>query len=174
MFRIDTNARSGPRLIADTKLTPDDFRAIGAQSGAVVFAARKSGLIAARTAERKEMIETRWNGKETANTARPGDRIATNLDANGVPLVDREGQQNTYVIAADKFVALYDLADTISPLGRTYRARGTVEAIEFTGGFEILAPWGEKQIADNGFLILNSGDVYGNHAETFNAGYERL
>jgi hypothetical protein len=174
MFHIDPQAPSGPRLVSDAKLTPDDFRTIGAHEGAVVFTARKSGLIAARTAERKETVETRWNGKETTNTAQPGDRVATNLDANGVPLVDREGQQNTYVIAADKFVALYDLAEAISPLGRTYRARGTVEAIEFPGGFEILAPWGEKQVADTGFLILNGGDVYGNHAETFHLGYERL
>jgi hypothetical protein len=174
MYRVDLNAPAGPRLFSDTKLTPDDFRAIAKDLGTKPFAARKSGLISARTAERDEKVETLWNGKETINTARPGDRIVTNLDAHGVPLVDRDGHHNVYVVKADKFVTLYELGDTTSPLGQTYRARGTVEAIAFPGGFEILAPWGEKQIAGNGFLILNNADVYGNNAETFNASYQHL
>jgi hypothetical protein len=174
MYRVDPKAPAGPRLISDTKLTPDDFRKIAQDLGMQPFTARKSGLITARTAEHDETVETRWNGKETVNTARPGDRIVTNLDAHGVPLVDRDGNHNVYVVKADKFVTLYELGNTTSPLGQTYRARGTVEAIAFPGGFDILAPWGERQLADNGCLILNGGDVYGNHADTFNASYERL
>ena len=174
MFQIDAHATGGPRLISDAKLSAADFRAVGKKANTPPFVARKSGLIAARTATRDERVETHWNGKETTNTARPGDRIVTNLDARGEPLVDRDGNHNIYVIKADAFITLYDLADTPEILVATYRARATVEAIEFPGGFDIIAPWGERQTADRGYLLLNGADVYGNHTETFEASYARI
>jgi hypothetical protein len=42
--------------------------------------ARKTGYAAARMAAEIETVETLWNGKETVNTARPGDWIVTNLN----------------------------------------------------------------------------------------------
>jgi hypothetical protein len=174
MLQVDLMAAGGARLTSDAKLTPDDFRAVAGRVGVVPFAARKSGLISAVTAAGDTRVETRWNGKETVNTARPGDRIVTNLDARGKPLVDRDGQHNVYVIKADAFVKLYELADTPEILVATYRARGIVEAIALPGGFDILAPWGETQWADRGYLILNGADVYGNNADTFEATYERV
>jgi hypothetical protein len=174
MFTVNTKAAGGPRLTARTKLTPDDFRAVAISVGVPPFAARKSGLISAVAATRDKKVETRWNGKETVNTARRGDRIVTNLDANGKPLVDRDGNHNVYVIKADTFDKLYELADTPEIVVATYRARGTVAAIALPGGFEILAPWGETQLADRGYLILNGPDVYGNNADTFEATYERV
>jgi hypothetical protein len=174
MFDVDLKGAGGARLISGTKLTPHEFRDIAARLGVEPFVARKSGLISAIAAKRDERVETHWNGKETVNTARPGDRIVTNLDAKGKPLVDRDGNHNVYVIKADAFIKLYELADTPEILVATYRARGTVEAIEFRGGFDILAPWGERQVAESGYLILNGPDVYGNNAETFEATYERV
>jgi hypothetical protein len=174
MFKVNTKAAGGPRLTSATKLTPDDFRAVAAQVGMPPFAARKSGLISAVVAKRDKRVETRWNGKETANTAQRGDRIVTNLDARGKPLIDRDGNHNVYVIKADIFDKLYELAETPDIVVATYRARGTVQAIELPGGFDILAPWGETQLADRGYLILNGADVYGNNAETFEATYERV
>ena len=53
-----------------------------------------------------------------------------------------------------------------------YRPKGVVEAIRFEGGFDIMAPWGEKQRASDGWLLLNGRDVYGNHQDTFTATYE--
>ena len=173
MFTINKTSTSGAQISADAVLTPDDFRAIAKQAGSQSFVARKSGLIAARTATATERVDTHWNGKESTNTAKPGDRVVTSLDKTGKPLIDADGHKNIYVILADKFVALYELANVASPLGSTYRARGTVEAIHFAGGFEIIAPWGETQRAPSGYLILNGQDVYGNNAETFEASYER-
>ena len=37
---------------------------------------------------------------------------------------------------------------------------------------EAVAPWGERQTAPDGYLILSGRQVYGNHAETFAATYE--
>jgi hypothetical protein len=173
MFHIEAGHPRGVRLVADTKLSSADFDAVARQVGVAPFTARKIGFVSARTAERDERVETRWNGKETANIARPGDRIVTNLDAQGMPLVDIDGHHNIYVIKADAFAKLYELADApnVVPI---YHARGTVQAIALAGGFEILAPWGETQRADRGYLILNGADVYGNNAETFETTYERV
>ena len=174
MFEIDSNAAGGLRLTASAKLTPDDFDAVAVRIGVLPFAARKSGLISAIVATRDERVETRWNGQETVNTARRGDQIVTNLDAKGTPLVDRDGNHNVYVIKADMFDKLYELADTAEIVVATYRARGTVQVIAVPGGFDMLAPWGERQQADRGYLLLNGTDVYGNNAETFEATYERV
>jgi hypothetical protein len=173
MYRIVLNAQGGPRLMAGAILTSANFEAISGERPGSVFAARKSGLVAVRVAAHDEAIETRWNGKETKNTARAGDFIVTNLDATGAPLIDRDGNRNVYVIFASTFPKLYEDAARDTPLGPAYRARGTVDAIAFTGGFEIVAPWGEKQVAANGYLIRNGADVYGNNAETFEATYAR-
>jgi hypothetical protein len=174
MFQVDLKAAGGPRLTSTAKLTPEAFADAGRRMGAMPFAAQKSGLISAIAARRDERIVTRWNGQETVNTARPGDHIVTNLDARGRPLVDRDGNHNVYVIKADAFNMLYELADTPGIVVATYRARGTVQALALPGGFDILAPWGETQRADCGYLILNGADVYGNNAETFDATYERV
>jgi hypothetical protein len=173
MFRVETAGARGARLVADTQLSSADFDSVARQVGVAPFTARKNGFVRARTAERDERVETHWNGKETANMARPGDRIVTNLNAQGMPLVDGDGHHNIYVIKADAFIRLYELADTpnVVPI---YRARGTVQAIALAGGFEILAPWGETQRADSGYLILSGADAYGNNAETFEATYERV
>ncbi len=171
MISIARTGSAAIRVQSDAKLSVADFRGLAAEIGVTPFVARKSGLIAARAAQRDERIETHWNGKETVNTARPGDLVVTNLDARGAPLVDRAGNQNVYVILADAFPTLYAPADVASAAGTTYRARATVEAIKLAGGFEIIAPWGETQRADSGYLILNGVDVYGNNAETFEQTY---
>ena len=67
------------RLEADAVLTPADFVRIAEELGETPVRARKVGYVAARKAKEPEVIETRWNGKETTNTARPGDFIVTNL-----------------------------------------------------------------------------------------------
>ncbi len=174
MIDIQHTANRGARLVSTRVVSPSDFADIAQRMDGGRFGARQIGLISARTALVQERVETRWNGQETTNVARPGDRIVTSLTAAGRPLLDREGHANVYVIKADKFIVLYEIADTIPSVGLTYRARGVVEAIDFPGGFDIMAPWGERQTADSGFLILNGSEVYGNNADTFEAGYMRL
>jgi hypothetical protein len=171
MFAIDTAHPTGARLKSDAVMTPQEFREVAKSMKGGAFKARKTGLVAVRTALETERVETRWNGKETTNTAAPGDRIVTSLDGNGVPMVDGEGHRNVYVIKPEVFVANYEITDIRSDLGAAYRSIATVEAIHFPGGFDIVAPWGEAQRAADGFLLLNGTEVYGNNAETFRATY---
>ena len=164
------------RLESNKVLTPADFRAIAAKSQLEPVHARKTGLIAARRAARARTVETRWNGKETTNHAQAGDWIVTSLSPARKVLRDAEGHKNTYVVPADRFLELYAplRGKEIARLGKVYRPKSVVTALRFRGGFDILAPWGERQTAPAGYLILNGADVYGNHAETFEATYQAL
>jgi hypothetical protein len=171
MYQID-GAR--PRLIAQHQLTAADFYRIAAEIGALPFSARKIGFIAARKALKAERIETRWNAMESQDVAAVGDYVVTNLLRDRLPLRDGEGNLNSYVIRADRFIELYEPVEGTSLLGPIHQARGKVEAFLIVGGFEILAPWGETQRADAGYLILNGTEVYGNAQETFEATYDRV
>jgi hypothetical protein len=177
MFKI---VHTGPgrrdaRLVANTVLTPADFQRIAEKAGRRRrLRARKTGFVAARRTTAPKAVETRWNGRETTNKAKVGDWIVTNLTPEKKPLRDREGHLNVYVIAAEGFVTLYEPAGGDSRFGAIYRAKRTVEAIRFPGGFDIVAPWGERQTAPAGYLICNGHEVYGSHAEPFAATYETL
>jgi len=164
------------RLESKGALSAKDFQAIAATIGVAPVRARKTGLVAAKRAARGRTVETRWNGKETQNRARAGDWIVTSLSFERKVLRDGEGSQNTYVIAGDRFGELYEAAGTrtVARLGAVYRPKGIVSALHLSGGFDILAPWGERQTGRSGYLILNGEDVYGNNAETFQGTYEVL
>ena len=172
MHEIVEDARGHARLLADTVLTPVDFQRIADDIACPIVCARKVGYIAARKATVTEAVETRWNGKETSNTARPGDWIVTNLSRQREALRDREGRVNTYVIKAERFGALYEPAAGENEFGAIHRAKGIVSVIPLPGGFDIVAPWGKRQSAPAGYLVLNGEEVYGNNAETFAATYE--
>jgi hypothetical protein len=161
------------RLESDAVLTPADFTRIADELGQAPIRARKIGYAAARKATKREVIETRWNGKETTNTARPGDFIVTNLTPERQPLRDDEGQTNVYVIAADKFPALYERTSDKGAHGAIYRAKGIVSALPLPRGFDIVAPWGERQTGASGYLLLNGDEVYGASRAAFEATYER-
>jgi hypothetical protein len=176
MYSIATTGAGGgkPRLIADAVLTAADFHAIAVKLGAKPRKARKVTMIAARPATAGERIETQWNGPETVNTAKAGDWVATSLAADGEVLRDRAGHPNSYIIPAADFPTLYAQVEGSNQFGRFHAARGTVAALRLSGGFEILAPWGELQTAPDGYLMLVGSEVYGNNAETFAATYEVL
>jgi hypothetical protein len=160
------------RLLAPTKLTRADFFAVADRIGRRPIKARKIGLVAARNAQAVEPIETRWNGKETTNTAQPGDWIVTSLSRDGEVMRDASGNENTYVIKAETFTNLYESAVGENEFGRFFRAKNTVDALFLSGGFEILAPWGQSQTADSGYLLFNGEEVYGNNKTTFEETYE--
>jgi hypothetical protein len=176
MFTIEKTGpqRSSDRLVADAVLNEADFRAIARSLDVKPTRARKTTPIAARQATTSERVETHWNGAETINTANPGDWIATTLTPDGQVLRDGGGYANRYVIPAADFTALYAPVDggAGNECGQFYAARGTVDALHLSGGFEIVAPWGERQTAPDGYLILSGRQVYGNNAETFAATYE--
>lgn len=154
----------------------DEFHAIADRLGRPIFRARKKGRVAARKAAASTEVVTRWNGAETKNVAEAGDWIVTALGQGDVAMRDKQGEVNEYVIKPAKFDELYTLADGApeTPHGAVYAPKGEVSAIELPEGFDILAPWGERQRAESGYLLLNGDDVYGNAKETFEATYERL
>lgn len=174
MFKIVHQGKRGvqTRALSETVLTPENFHGVAAELGISPVKARKIGFVAARRAEKQERIETRSNGKETTNTARPGDLIVTNLSPQREPLRDCDNYLNVYVIAAAKFADLYQPTGESNPHGAVYRATGTVSAIALPGGFDIAAPWGERQSAADGFLVCNGGEVYGVSRDAFDATYE--
>lgn len=175
-FKIERSPFDGdkPRLVASQKLERTDFEAIADAVPAEVRRARKIGFVAARKAENEEAVTTHWNGKETANVARPGDWIVTSMSPEKTVLADKDGNANTYVIKAETFPLLYESVEGENEHGAFFRAMAIVDSIYLPGGFDIVAPWGERQMAEKGYLIMNGKDVYGNHAETFEASYETV
>ena len=176
MFTIESRGifHRKKRLVAPTKLAEADFHEVASRVGSRPFKARKIGFVAARKTETEQAIVTKWDGTESNNTARPGDWIVTNLSSNRQVLRDKNGNTNTYVVRADMFADLYESVQGSNDLGQFYKAKGVVDAVYLSGGFDILAPWGQKQTAGAGYLLLNDGEVYGNNAITFDATYEKM
>lgn len=166
------------RLVALEGVDATQFDEVARQIGSAARRAKKFGFVAARQAVTAETVETRWNGKETENTAQPGDFVVTALTEGREVLRDGAGHANVYVIRAQKFPELYDVARELRhaskaarEAGDIYRPKGVVDALRLTGGFEIKAPWGEVQSAPSGYLLRNGLEVYGNNRETFEASY---
>jgi hypothetical protein len=162
------------RLVANKVLKQSDFKRIAANLGVKPVRASKLGLIAARKAMRHETVATYWNGKETTNTARRGDFIVTSLTRRKTVLRDRRGNANTYVIKSKNFARLYGRTAGENKFGKFFKSKSIVNAVYFSGGFEILAPWGERERAPRGYLLQNGSAVYGNNAQTFEATYKIL
>jgi len=174
MYNIQTSGvrRTKHRLIAAKILRKADFKRISIKLGTTGVRARKIGFIAARTARERENITTHWNGKESTNTARPGDFVVTSLTRRKTVLRDKRGNTNQYVIKAKTFGKLYAAAAGKNRFGKFFKSKSTVTAIYLSGGFDIMAPWGRRQRAPKGYLLLNGSEVYGNNAETFAATYD--
>ena len=48
------------------------------------------------------------------------------------------------------------------------------DAWVLAGGLDIMAPWGERQTIEKGYLLRNGDEIYGNDAKAFRATYEIL
>jgi hypothetical protein len=174
-FTIETKGgllRRKRRLIARRPLSSADFRAIAIKLGEVPRQARRTGLAAARQAEVGEDVTTQWNGSESRDRAAPGDWIVTNLSPQGKLLRDSSGHANAYVVRGKRFHSLYEHQSDDTDLGAIYAPKGTAEVLYFAAGFELVAPWGEMEQAEDGYLLLNGNEVYGNSRPTFDATYE--
>ncbi|MGH6816667.1 MAG: hypothetical protein ACREC6_13290 [Hyphomicrobiaceae bacterium] len=174
MFKIE-KSKTGQRLIASEPLTAGDFPRIAEEIGRTPMKARKIGFVAARKAKAPETVETFWNGKETVNRARRGDWILTALTPDRHLLRDNDGNVNTYVVAARTFARLYKADTGENEYGTFFAAKGDiVKALLLSEGFDLIAPWGQRQTAPHGYLILNGKEVYGNQTETFSRTYEAV
>jgi hypothetical protein len=164
-------------VAAERSLTDVDFDRIVRELrnyGYEVFQARKISYVVARQATACEAVETRFNSEEWRDEARPGDWIVTNMGNDRQILLDEQGRANTYVVREDKFPEIYDRDTGNSPLGEIYRAKGVVDAVLLPGGFDIIAPWGERQHSSSGYLLRRGSEVYGIDRGMFDRTYQRL
>lgn len=120
------------------------------------------------------MLVTEWKGEWTQNTAEPGDWIVTSLNPDRSVMRDSAGKENSYVIAAHRFDTLYERAPGECEFGAMFGAKSVVEALRFSGGLDIAAPWGERQTMPDGYLLRNGDEVYGNERWTFETAYQPL
>jgi len=167
-----SRASGAAHLVATRTLEPADFDDIANVLGAEPFKARKIGFVSARQATERCRIETRWNGKESEIIVEPGDWIVANMTPDRQLMRDREGHLNIYAIRSARFPELYESNEGKTSEGDIHRTIGEVEAIFLPGGFEIMAPWGQVQRAEAGYLLKNGADVYGNASETFDSTYQ--
>ena len=124
----------------------------------------KYQTVLARQAKEMEEITTFTSyGKETKNTAHPGDYI----------IMNQTNAKEQYVIQEDKFGPRYVFIQNVNGEWDSYRAIGKVIAIEITKNvltklklpahLEIIAAWNEYQYMSKGdFLVcpLDKSEVY--------------
>lgn len=180
------------RVTSASALTPDDFRRIceeAASFGVYPMIARKTGFVSVREATRDEQVITFFDSVETRGNAKPGNWIVANMtrdfrfyrpetheDPDNYLLRDSQGNLDTYIISKDDKKANYRQTQHSTSVGRVYEwvgGQSDIEAIELRGGFRIIAPWGELQERDVGYLIHSGGEVYGIYGPIFSATYER-
>lgn len=163
------------RLISNGLLSVSDFHQIARKHGAAPIRAQKIGKVAAYQTDKEQMVETLWNGKETKNIAKQGDWVVTNLSPDGKVIRDADGNKNVYVISKSRFPELYSETDESSADdGKIYQSDNKVLVLPFPGGFDLIAPWGERQTGEAGYLLLNNEDVYANSKGTFEQTYKIL
>lgn len=173
-FVIEGRGGDRERLVAPVALAPEDFEAIAKEAGRKPVRARKVGLVSGRVAAAREEVATEWNGETTRNVAEPGDVVVTNYKADRTPLLDGQGRRNHYVIRKATFEQKYERVAGAADDGQPfYATRGdvVVEALEFPGGLDVLAGWGERQTIANGYLVRSGTSVYGNDALSFEGTY---
>lgn len=179
-----------PRLIASEKITASEFDEIASaleEFGVTPYPARKVGFIAVRVAEKPEPVHTKYYGQETKNEAMPGDWIAVNMDrdfqtkgisdADAHLVKDDHGNMDRYVIKRLEMKTNYRSTGKTTSQGGVYEAinpEANADVLHLRAGFDILAPWGERQIRQSGVLIRKNGEVYGIYDRAFDKTYERV
>lgn len=113
---------------------------------------RKYTPVMAYQATEIEVIETiTSSGKETVNTAQPGDFVVTNTT----------NIRETYVLKPDKFLARYEQADSRMNQYdyQQWNPTGTCRAIVYQGEpFVFMASWGEIMVCQKNNLLCTTGD----------------
>jgi|GEM_PF-5004367 len=169
-----------PRVVANRILSADhDFDMLIRdlkEFNCIPFKAIKTAPVSARQVQHEEEIVTHFDGLETKNIAEPGDWVVTNMDAGGQIIRDVQCHTNTYIIREDKFSQLYQSGKGVTEFGEIYRPQNEafIEALYLAGGFDIVAPWGERQRTSTGFLVRKAGEVYGIHSGAFGQTYQRI
>ncbi|MEM9548104.1 MAG: patatin-like phospholipase family protein [Bacteroidota bacterium] len=136
--------------------------------------AKQQSIHAYQATKSEKVISITSFGKETKNTAEPGDYIVTN----------QTSAKERYVIKQDKFASRYAYVRDLGGKQAEYRALGKIRAVELTAKilqqmnlpphFEIIADWNEYQYAGkDDFIVcpLDGSEVYRIAKEEFKETY---
>ncbi len=149
------------------------------EKGIQPIQAEKASRIFARDGEVGEEVVT-WSEDENGNpiqervayveldekTGKPG-HVVTKLGDDGLPVLDRNGHTNTWIIGDSKFVERYQ-PDTSMGDNIYKSSAGTQIFIQIQEDI-IVEQWGKKEkIAKGGYInITNPEDMYGISARDF-------
>lgn len=142
--------------------------------GTAPVTASKSGFVKVRSAIPGEMIEvwTKNGNLETIEKASEGDYILTRATMTGVPIIDRYGHINSYMLPISKFEEKYD-ADCPNTYG-VYSPKYIPQLfIQTDRDIEFDTPWGgTMSIKAGGYLnITDPSNIYGIAQEEFDETY---
>ena len=174
MFSVVRKDEDGghARLESDAVLTRENFQRIAGEIGISPIEARKIGHVAVRTAIKTEVVETRSNGKETTNTACPGDYIVTNLSPQREPLLDRDGHLNIYVIRAAKFPDLYEQPVSAARTALSTAPRASSPRSRCPAASTSPPPGASGRPQPGAISSAKAPEVYGVSKDAFDATYE--
>lgn len=196
-YRVEFSGKNDLiQVVSDRILSADDFLAIESElktKGIEAFDARRTGFVSAQQVGEggRIRVATSFDGVETENWAEPGDWIVANMDksfdnqqppnsdisvAESHVVRDEAGSYDRYVLKPQNFAKRYEATSHRTSQGVVYRSKTPqhpVRAVALPGGFDIIAPWGERQRRSVGYLLLSHGDVYGIYGPSFDMTYER-
>ena len=116
---------------------------------------KKTQVLAKVALGGEHIVTITGDGKETQNTAKPGDYIVQNMTT----------AKEQYIISAEKMLKRYQkLADVVTEPGwELWKAVGQVRGVEYTGPLvEIMATWGETMPLKPGDMVVtpDGNEIY--------------
>lgn len=146
-----------------------------------IVEAEKSGYIIAREAKEGERVDvmTQNGNHEASEIAKKGDWIVTRADEDGNPILDENGNRNSWIVSDDVIDEKYEEHGYANreevffkPLGETQEFMRVQEDVA------VMVPWGENgediplTVDKGGYLnITDRDDVYGIAENEFNETY---
>ena len=146
-----------------------------------IVEAEKSGYIIAREAKEGERVDvmTQNGNHEASETAKDGDWIVTRADADGNPILDENGNRNSWIISDDVIDEKYEEHGYANREELFFKPLGeTQEFMRVQEDVAVMVPWGKNgkdimmTVDKGGYLnITDRDDVYGIAENEFNDTY---
>lgn len=146
-----------------------------------IIRAEKNGYIIARKAEDGERVNvTTQNGNhEASETAKKGDWIVTRADEDGHPVLDENGNRNSWIVGDDVISQKYESQGYANREELFFKPNGgEQEFMRVQEDVAAMVPWGENgeniplTVDKGGYLnITDPDDVYGIAEDEFNETY---
>lgn len=146
-----------------------------------IVEAEKSGYIIAREAKEGERVDvmTQNGNHEASETAKKGDWIVTRADEDGNPILDENGNRNSWIVSDDVIEAKYEKRGYANREELFFKPLGeTQEFMRVQEDVAVMVPWGENgediplTVDKGGYLnITDRDDVHGIAENEFNDTY---